>query len=136
MADWNQQVIEEFRANGGDVSTNGFGKGLVLLHTRGAKTGAERVNPVAAVRETDDAWFVAASKAGAPSNPAWYHNLLAHPDVRIETPDDGVVAVHAEDLSGAARDAAWARFTERSEGFRSYERKTTRVIPVLRLTRR
>ena len=136
MSDWNQQVIEEFRANGGVVETNGFGKGLVLLHHRGAQTGTERVSPVAGIRDGDDAWLVAASKGGAPDNPAWFHNLLAHPDVEIETPDDGTVRVHATQLTGAERDAAWDRFKARSEGFRSYEQRTTRSIPVLRLARR
>ena len=134
MTDWNKGIIDEFRATGGTVTN--FGRGLVLLHHRGAKTGTERVSPVAAIRESDDSWFVAASKGGAPDNPAWFHNLLAHPDVEIETPDDGTVAVHAVRLEGAERDAAWDRFKERSEGFRSYEAKTTRTIPVLRLTRR
>jgi deazaflavin-dependent oxidoreductase (nitroreductase family) len=134
MADWNQTIIDEFRANGGTVTN--FGRGLVLLHHRGARTGVERTSPVAVVRESDDAWLVAASKGGAPENPAWYHNLLAHPDVEIETPDDGTVAVHAVELTGDARDAGWARFTAMSDGFRSYEDKTSRTIPVLRLTRR
>ena len=136
MTDWNQQIIDEFRSDGGFVQTNGFGKGLVLLHHRGAKTGTERVSPVAAIVDDEGAWLVAASKGGAPENPAWFHNLLAHPDVEIETPDDGVQAVHASQLTGAERDAGWARFTARSEGFRSYEQRTTRTIPVLRLTRR
>ncbi|MBD8058043.1 nitroreductase family deazaflavin-dependent oxidoreductase [Cellulomonas sp. JH27-2] len=136
MADWNQTIIDEFRANGGDVQTAGFGRGLVLLHHRGAKTGTERVSPVAAIRAGDDTWLVAASKAGADTNPAWFHNLLAHPDVQIETPDDGIVDVRADQLHGDARDEAWARFKERSEGFASYEEKTTRVIPVLALRRR
>jgi deazaflavin-dependent oxidoreductase (nitroreductase family) len=136
MSDWNQQIIDEFRTNGGVVETNGFGRGLVLLHHRGAKTGTERVSPVAGIRDGDDAWLVAASKGGAPDNPAWFHNLLAHPDVEIETPDDGTVPVRATQLTGAERDAGWDRFKARSEGFRSYEERTTRTIPVLRLTRR
>jgi deazaflavin-dependent oxidoreductase (nitroreductase family) len=136
MADWNESIIEEFRANGGTVETMGFGRGLVLLHHRGAKTGTERVSPVAAIRDTDDTWLIAASKGGAPSNPAWFHNLLAHPDVSIETPDDGTVDVRAEQLLDADRDAAWERFKQRSAGFASYEAKTTRTIPVLALRRR
>ncbi|GIG22126.1 hypothetical protein Cch01nite_28500 [Cellulomonas chitinilytica] len=136
MSDWNQQIIDEFRANGGTVTTMGFGRGLVLLHHRGARTGEERISPVAAIPDGEGAWFVAASKGGAPTNPGWYHNLLAWPDVEIEHPDEGTVAVRAVDLEGAERDAAWERFTQRSEGFRSYQEKTTRTIPVLRLTRR
>jgi deazaflavin-dependent oxidoreductase (nitroreductase family) len=136
MSDWNASIIDEFRTNGGLVTTNGFGKNLVLLHHRGARSGTERVNPVRAIPDGDDAWFLAASKGGAPTNPAWFHNLLAHPDVEIETPDDGTVAVHATNLEGAERDAAWERFKQASDGFRAYEQRTSRVIPVLRLTRR
>lgn len=133
MPDFNQQVIDEFRANGGTVQTNGFGRGLVLVHAIGARSGQERINPVANIREADGSRLVAASKGGAPDNPAWYHNLLAHPDVTIETPE-GVEQVHVTELEGAERDAAWERFKQMSDGFRSYEEKTDRVIPILRLT--
>ena len=133
MADWNQQIIEEFRANGGTVQTMGFGRGLVLVHNLGAKSGVERINPVANIKEPDGSRLIAASAAGADKNPDWYHNLLAHPDVTIETPE-GEEQVHVTDLQGAERDAAWDRFKAMSDGFRSYEEKTDRVIPVLRLT--
>jgi deazaflavin-dependent oxidoreductase (nitroreductase family) len=132
---WNQQVIEEFRANGGTVSMNGFGRNLVLMHTIGAKSGTRRVTPVMSIRQDHDTWLVAATKAGAPDNPAWYYNLLAHPDITIETADDGVVAVHVEELTGSDRDAGWAQFTAASPGFQQYEQKTTRLIPVLALRR-
>jgi deazaflavin-dependent oxidoreductase (nitroreductase family) len=136
MADWNEKIIEEFRNNDGTVTTMGFGRGLVLLHHLGAKSGAERINPVAAIRDSDDTWLIAASAAGADKNPDWYHNLLAHPEVTIETPDDGVVDVTAQDLGQPDRDVAWDRFKAMSDGFAGYEQKTRRVIPVLRLTRR
>lgn len=132
-ADWNTRVIEEFRQNGGSVTN--FGRRLVLLHHVGARTGTERVSPVMGIRD-DDAWLIAASKAGAPDNPAWFHNLQAHPDVVIETPDDGVVEVRAEVLTGAERDAGWARFEAASPGFREYQTRTERRIPVIRLRRR
>jgi len=132
--DYNQPIIDEFRANGGTVTH--FGRGLVLLHHTGAKSGIERVTPVAAWRTAPDAWLIAASKAGAPDNPAWYHNLLAHPDLTIETPDDGEVQVHATGLTGDERDSAWQEFTSHYPGFLDYEKKTERVIPVVRLTRR
>ena len=134
-SDWNQSIIDEFRANGGTVTTMGFGRNLILVHHIGAKSGTERVAPLMSIRDGEDAWLIAASKAGAPENPAWYHNLLAHPDVSIETPD-GTERVHVEELTGSARDTAWARFTAASSGFREYEQKTTRTIPVLRLHRR
>ena len=136
MSDWNQRIIDEFRTNGGDVRTNGFGKGLVLLHHRGAKTGVERISPVAGIRVDEDTWLAAASKGGAPDNPAWFHNLQAHPDTVIETPDDGTVPVRAAVLAGSERDAAWALFTAASDGFKEYERKTARTIPVVALHRR
>ncbi|WP_299056651.1 nitroreductase/quinone reductase family protein [uncultured Nocardioides sp.] len=136
MSDFNSQVIAEFRENGGTVTTAGFGRSLVLVHHVGARSGTERVTPLVPVRDGADTWLIAASKAGAPDNPDWYHNLLAHPDVEIETPDDGTVAVHVTELTGADRDAAWERFKEMSDGFRSYEEKTDRVIPVLALRRR
>lgn len=131
---FNDQMIAQFRANGGEVG--GFGRDLVLVHHIGAKSGAERIAPVLGIRSDENTWLIAASKAGAPDNPGWYHNLLANPDVMIETADDGEVAVHVTDLSGPERDEAWQRFLERSPGFRSYEEKTTRIIPVLALTRR
>ena len=134
--DWNQSIIDEFRANDGNVTSVPFGRGLVLVHHTGARSGTERVSPVAFLRHDIDTWLIAASKAGAPENPAWYHNLLAHPETKIETPDDGVVEVAVTELTGAERDAAWERFKQMSSGFGDYEAKTDRVIPVLSLKRR
>jgi deazaflavin-dependent oxidoreductase (nitroreductase family) len=134
--DWNQNVIDEFRANDGTVSTAGFGRALVLLHHVGAKSGQERVAPVMGIRQDPDTWLVAASKAGAPENPAWFHNLKAHPDVSIEVPGEGTVAVRARELTGDERDAGWAQFTARSPGFKQYEERTSRTIPVVALARR
>lgn len=139
MADfssWNQPIIDEFRANDGLVESRGFGRSLVLVHHIGAKSGVERIAPVMAIRADDDTWWVAASKAGAPDNPAWFHNLLAHPDTVIEVPGEGVVPVHAAPLDGAERDAAWQRFVERSPAFGQYEQRTARTIPVVALRRR
>ncbi len=136
MSDWNQQIIDEFRANDGTVETMGFGRGLVLVHHLGARTGTERITPLAAIPSDDGGWLIAASKAGAPDNPDWYHNLRAHPEVTLEAPGEGVVEVRARVLEGEERDAVWARLTAASEGFRSYEQKTTRVIPVIELSRR
>lgn len=136
MADWNDTIIEEFRANGGTVTTAGFGRSLVLVHHTGARSGEERVAPLMGLHPSDDVWLIAASAAGAPKHPAWFFNLVAHPDTEIETPDDGTVAVHARVLEGEERDAGWARFTSASEGFKEYEKKTSRVIPVLELRRR
>lgn len=132
--DYNDRIIAEFRANDGEVAH--FGRDLVLVHHVGAKSGIERVSPLMGIRVDDDTWLIAASKAGAPSHPAWYHNLLAHPEVLIETADAGTVAVRARELIGAERDEAWTRFTTRSKSFADYEARTTRVIPVIALERR
>lgn len=133
MSEFNERVIEEFRRNGGHVAQ--FGSSLVLLHHRGAKSGIDRVSPVMSIRTSPDTWLIAASKAGAPDNPAWHHNLRAHPEIEIETPDDGTVTVTARVLEGDERDAGWQRFTEASDGFRQYEQRTTRTIPVIELRR-
>jgi deazaflavin-dependent oxidoreductase (nitroreductase family) len=130
---WNQQVIDTFRASGGEVPR--FGRSLVLLHHVGARTGTSRVTPVRGF-PTDDGWLIVASKAGTPENPAWYHNLRAHPEVTVEAPGEGEVEVTATELPRAERDEAWARITAEAPGFADYEQRTTRVIPVLRLTRR
>lgn len=132
---WSQRIIDEFRANDGNVTSAPFGRGLVLLHHVGAKSGTGRVTPVMGMRTGDDEWLIAASKAGAPDNPGWYHNLLAHPDITIEVPGEGEVAVHATELTGTERDDAWERFTARAPGFADYQEKTSRVIPVLVLNR-
>lgn len=136
MSDWNQQIIDEFRSNDGTVQTMGFGRNLVLVHHIGAKSGAERIAPLMGLRDSEDTWLIAASKGGAPDNPGWYHNLLAHPETVIETPDDGIVPVRAVELKDAERDTAWAKFTAHSDGFRQYEQQTTRTIPVIALRRR
>jgi deazaflavin-dependent oxidoreductase (nitroreductase family) len=135
VTDFNQRIIDEFRASGGTVETAGFGRSLVLLHHRGASSGIERVTPVMGI-PSESGWLIAASKGGAPDNPAWFHNLLSSPETVIETPDDGEVAVQAVQLQGEERDAAWAQFTTRSPGFAEYERRTTRTIPVVELRRR
>src|ERR1043166_1648848 len=81
--DWNTKVIEEFRANAGKVGGNFAGAPMILVHHRGAKTGTERVNPLM-YQKVDGGYAVFASKGGAPVNPDWYHNLLAHPQVTAE----------------------------------------------------
>ncbi len=135
MSDFNERIVDEFRRNGGTVETAGFGRRLVLLHHVGAKSGAVRVSPVMAL-PTAEGWIIAASKGGAPEHPAWFHNLRAHPDVVIETPDDGEVAVYAVELEGEERDAGWARFLEASPAFAQYEERSGRTIPVVELRRR
>jgi deazaflavin-dependent oxidoreductase (nitroreductase family) len=136
MSDWNDKVIAEFRENGGTVER--FGRSLVVMHTRGAKSGEPRLNPVMGIAE-DGAWLVAATYAGQPVDPAWAHNLRAHPDLDVEVAGvDGVetVAVHAEELPEPARSIGWEKFKAASPGFASYEEKTDRTFPIFRLSRR
>jgi deazaflavin-dependent oxidoreductase (nitroreductase family) len=139
VSDFNDRVIAEFRANGGRVDSAGFGSALVLVHTRGARTGLERVNPAMSLRD-GEAWLVVASAMGAARDPAWAVNLRAHPDVVIEVAGAGgvrTVPVTAQELDGAEYDAAFARFVRRSSAFAAYQdRATTRRLPVIRLAPR
>lgn len=127
--DWNSKIISEFRANGGKVGGVFEGASLLLLHTTGAKTGAERVNPLA-YRVDGDALVVFASKAGAPTNPDWFHNLRANPRVSVEvgTQTRDVVARVAE---GDERHRLWEAQKRDNSGFADYEAKTDRQIPVV-----
>ena len=134
MADFNADVIAEFRANHGKVGGNFEGAPLLLLHTTGAKSGETRISPVMYLQDGDRI-LVFASKAGAPTNPDWYHNLVANPDATIEVGDD-TVDVRAEVLPRDQRDEKYAVQAERYPGFAEYEKKTDRVIPVVALTRR
>jgi deazaflavin-dependent oxidoreductase (nitroreductase family) len=133
-SDFNQAVIAEFRATGGRADATPFGDRLVLLHTTGRRSGSERINPVVAIAD-GDGWLVTASAAGAPKDPAWAHNLRAHPTTTIETGRD-TVTVTATELDGPDHDAAWKRFTDLSDAFARYqEQATTRRLPVFRLRR-
>lgn len=132
--DWNQQIIDEFRANDGRVGGQFEGAPMVLVHHRGARSGTERVNPMMYQAVGDDL-AVFASAAGADKNPDWYHNLLAHPDTTVELGTD-TVPVHVRELPREERDPVWETQKERYPGFADYEAKTDRVIPVLLLERR
>ena len=132
MSDFNQQVIDEFRANDGKVASFGSAP-VALLHLKGAKTGEPRLTPVVAF-PLDGHLYVVASKAGAPDNPAWYHNILAHPHFEIEIGADRY-EVDAVAVEGAERDALYAKVVEAMPGFGEYQEKTTRVIPILELKR-
>ncbi len=133
MSDFNRRVIEEFRANGGVVGGPFEGAPVVLLTTTGARSGEKRVSPLVGLLE-DDTLYVFASKAGAPTNPDWYHNLLAHPDVEVEFGDDRFDAVAAP-VTGPERDRLYAAQVERMPAFADYEKATERVIPVVELRR-
>lgn len=129
MSDWNEKIIAEFRAHGGQVGGQFAGAPLLLLHTVGARSGRPRVNPMM-YQKLDGGYAVFASKAGAPTNPDWYHNLLAHPRVRAEIGTDTVELV-ARVTAGDERERIWSAQKAAYPGFADYEQQTTRQIPVV-----
>ena len=129
---FNSQIIDEFRANGGRVGRMFEGTPLLLLHHTGAKSGKSRVNPLA-YRADGERYVIFASKAGAPTNPDWYHNLKAHPKVTIEVGPDTINAV-ASEATGEERERLFSAQAERSPQFAEYQTKTDRIIPVIVLT--
>ncbi len=128
--EYNRKVAEEFRANGGKVE--GWGP-LILLSTRGAKSGEPRVYPLMAVPDGDN-YIAVASKGGAPKNPLWYYNVLAHPDVTVEVGNETFAAT-ARLLSGDEREQAFAKAVTVYPPYAQYQKKTERQIPVFLLER-
>ena len=133
MSDWNAGVIAEFRANSGRVGGNFEGAPLLLLHTIGARTGAERVNPMMYLPQGDRI-YVFASKAGADTHPDWYLNLLAHPDVTVEMGEE-TFSASAHPVPEPERSRIYDTQARLYPGFAEYAAKTTRVIPVVELER-
>ena len=131
--DWNKGVIEEFRANGGRVGGPFEGRPILLLHHKGARTGTERVNPVAYQAVGDD-FAVFASKGGSPTNPDWYHNIVANPETSVEVGTETIPVV-AHVAQGEERERIWSKQKANWSGFADYEQKTTRQIPVIVLQR-
>jgi deazaflavin-dependent oxidoreductase (nitroreductase family) len=125
--DWNRQTIEAFRANGGKVGGMWEGRPLLLLTTTGAKSGQRHTTPTM--------YLIFASKGGAPDNPDWYHNLLAHPEVTVEVGTETYEAI-ATPLTGEERDRLFARQAELYPQFGQYQARATRKIPVIALERR
>jgi len=133
LNNWNAQIIEEFRANGGRVGGRFEGRPMLLLHTVGAKSGEPRVNPM--VYQPDgDKLVVFASFAGGPKNPAWYHNLVAGGPASVEVGTE-TFPVTARVTEGAERDRYWSKQKQDIPTFAEYEAKTTREIPVVVLER-
>ena len=130
---YNQQIVDEFRANGGKVGGPFAGGTLLLLTTTGAKTGRKTTSPLATTVD-GDRFLIYASAAGSDRNPAWYHNLVANPDVTVEF-DTETFPAHATVITGPERDRLFAEQAERAPGFGDYQRKTSRAIPVVALTR-
>jgi deazaflavin-dependent oxidoreductase (nitroreductase family) len=130
--EWNKQVIAEFRQKGGKVGEDG-GASLLLLNTIGAKSGQPRTNPLAYYSENGRI-FIFASKGGAPTNPDWYHNIVAHPDVTVELGTEKFPA-KAVVLGEQERDEIYAKQAARASNFAEYQEKTTRKIPVVELVK-
>ena len=135
--DFNRSLIEEFRANDGKVGGNFEGSPMVLLTTTGAKSGNQHTTPLVYLQESDapgSPVYVFASMGGAPTHPAWYHNIIADPKVTVELPGDRFEA-RAVVIEGDARERIWTEQKSRMPNFAEYEQKTTRTIPVIQLER-
>lgn len=130
--DWNRGVMEEFRSSGGKVAQFA-GRPLLLLHYTGARTGTERVNPLVYQAVGED-FAVFGSKAGAPTNPDWYHNVVANPDATVEVGEE-TIRVRARLAEGDERDRIWDRQKRDNPNFADYERLTSRPVPVVILER-
>jgi len=130
---FNEQIIDEFRANGGKVGGPFEGAPMVLLTTIGAKSGQPRTMPLTYFPDNDRDLIVA-SKAGAPTNPDWYHNLVANPDVTVEIGTEKYQA-RATVVAEPERTQLFERIAARNPGFGEYQKKTTRVIPIIGLER-
>jgi len=134
MNEFNRAIIDEFRANGGKVGGPFEGAPVLLLTATGAKSGERRTTPVMYLPD-GERMVIFASKAGAPTNPAWYHNLLANPSATVEVGPE-TVEVDAVVTSGEERDRLFDRQAELYPQFADYAQKTTRQIPVIALQRR
>jgi deazaflavin-dependent oxidoreductase (nitroreductase family) len=135
VSDWNQKIIEEFRANSGRVGGPFEGAPMILVHHIGARSGTERVTPLVYFPDDDGAMLIVASKAGAPTNPDWYHNLKSNPKVDVEVGTE-TFAVRTTELEPDERGRVWPRIVAAMPGFGEYEQKAAgRTIPVLRLER-
>lgn len=130
MSDWNRSIIEEFRANAGKVGGPFEGATLLLLHTFGAKTGEERVNPVMYRADGGDRFVVFASKGGAPTHPDWYRNLVANSRVKVEVGTETIEA-KARVAQSEERERLWSAQKSEWPAFAQYEAKTEREIPVV-----
>jgi deazaflavin-dependent oxidoreductase (nitroreductase family) len=131
---WNDRIIEQFRSNGGQMTSGPFtGRSLLLLTTKGAKTEAERTSPLAYTRD-GDRFVVVASKGGAPTHPAWFHNLRTHPEVTVEVGREKFRA-RATVPDDAERRRLYDQHAVTMPAFADYEKKTSRKIPVVVLER-
>lgn len=133
LDEFNRNIVEEFRANGGKVGGPFEGGNLLLLHTTGAKTGKSRLSPLAYLT-VDDKMIIVGSYAGAPKDPAWVHNLRANPRARIEVGTEAY-DVDVRELPDDERDATYPKVIEHAPVFAEYQANTSRAIPLFELTR-
>jgi len=133
VADWNKGIIDEFHAKAGK-GVGMFGDKLLLLTARGAKTGEVRTHPLVYHRD-GDRYVIAASMGGAPKNPAWYHNLVKHPEAEVEVGTDKFKVRATPVAKGPERDRLYEAHGDNFAAFRDYPKKTTRIIPVVVLER-
>jgi deazaflavin-dependent oxidoreductase (nitroreductase family) len=133
MNDFNQSVIDDFRANGGKTSGPFADTPLMIMTTKGAKSGKDRVIPIVFTRD-GDRLVIAASKAGAPTNPDWYWNVKANPEVTVELPGEKFQA-RATEVDRAERDRLYAAHATEMPNFAEYETLTDRIIPIVVLDR-
>lgn len=129
----NQPIVNEFRANGGKVGGYFANNLLLLLHTKGAKSGETRISPLAYHMEGDK-YVIIASKGGAPTNPDWYYNILANPNVEIEVGTETIKGTATVITEGADYERIYAERVSKMPGFGEYRQKTTRAIPVILIT--
>jgi deazaflavin-dependent oxidoreductase (nitroreductase family) len=132
--DWNHKIIDEFRANEGRVGGQFEGAPLLLVHHKGRRSGREYVSPVMYLPDDDNRMYIFATKGGAPTNPSWYHNLMAAGRADVEVGTD-TFPVTVTELTGDVRDQVFAEQARRYPGFAQYAEKTkgVRLIPVLAL---
>src|SRR5260370_39035521 len=133
-SDFNTKIIEEFRANEGRVSGPLAGPPMILIHHIAAKSGIERVSPLACSPQGDGRFAIVAANGGSPTHPDWYYNLKANPRIKVEVGTQ-TFTVLAEELDGAARAELWPKLVAESPAVGEHQTKTTRQIPVFMLTR-
>lgn len=140
MSDFNDQVIADFNSSGGKPGGHFKNAPVLLLHSIGAKSGLERTQPLMFLPEGEGKWYVFASFAGGPKDPAWFHNVVANPEFDISVGDGTTISrvpVEARVLEGGERDSVYARQAALFPQFADYKEKTTRdVIPVIELSQR
>jgi deazaflavin-dependent oxidoreductase (nitroreductase family) len=134
MADFNEMLIEDLRAHGGQATSGPFvGRPMIIITTTGAKTGKPRTTPLVYTRH-GDGYVIVASKGGSDTDPAWYRNILANPSVTVEV-DGQTFRAHARVTDEAERQQLYERHADVHPSFHDYVKKTSRVIPVIVLER-